>query len=131
VPEVKLGPDGGYTQAFCSYCGWASNSRGGMEKALAANAAHERRHPEFKEPESLENWLDAMHADHDCAPGPCVCICGCRCDAGCSALFGPLCATCLIASNRGDSAHDEPPQSADAVDPSAANTGNPTTREKV
>lgn len=106
MPEVRFGPTGGYSVAFCNYCGWASNARD-LDEACELNGAHERTHPEYEEPKSLEDFVASLH-DHDCKMGPCVCICGCRRDAGCSVLFGPLCSDCLIASSRGDSAHDEP-----------------------
>src|SRR5687767_13716995 len=77
MPEVKLGPDGGYAQAFCHYCGWASNAKG-LDEAVELNAAHERQHPEWTEPPSLEGFVESLHADHDCKPGKCPCIEG-RC----------------------------------------------------
>lgn len=119
MAEVRLGPDGGWVQAFCYYCGWASQAKD-MERACAANDKHERRHPEWTEPPSLEQLVDSLHADHDCAPGVCPCICGCRIQTGCTVLFGPLCSSCTVREGRGDVEHGEPlesPPSVHAVDP--------------
>jgi len=109
MPEVKLGPDGGYASVFCHYCGWASQSRD-MERAIKANDRHERRHAEYVEPPTMEQVMadiDAEHAAHDCHPGPCVCKCGCSLPVNCSVMFGPMCSTCMIRDQRGDPEHGE------------------------
>lgn len=105
--EVFGGGEGHYCGAKCYYCGWISQSLD-LEEAIRLNTEHEKTHPEYEEPKSLLEFVDELHADHDCNPGQCVCICGCREDAGCSVIFGPLCCTCMIAANRGDDSHGEP-----------------------
>lgn len=60
MPEVRGGHwefNGGWVQAFCQYCGWASNAMT-IDEACADNEAHERTHPEFTEPEPLESLVD-------------------------------------------------------------------------
>lgn len=113
--EVRGGYEGRWAQAFCHYCNFASQSRD-MEKAIAANARHERKHPEYKKPLTMAEIsaeIAAEHAAHDCKPAPCVCICGCRLMVSCTTGWGPLCTTCGLRDIRGDEEHGEPVASAD------------------
>lgn len=109
MPEVRMGPDGGWAQAFCHYCGWASQARD-MERAIKRNERHEKTHPEWTRPQTLEEIraeIDAEHAEHECKPAPCACKCGCLEPLSCTVMFGPLCATCCVREMRGDDEHGE------------------------
>lgn len=107
--EIRGGYDGRWAQAFCYYCGRASQSRN-LERAIKANARHERTHPEFKEPEPIGTLVEQLHADHECVSGPCECRCGCRDQTGCQQLFGALCTHCMVREMRGDDEHGEAPK---------------------
>lgn len=98
----SMGNDGRYCGAKCHYCGWISQSLD-MEEAIRLNTAHEKTHPEYTEPPTLEEVFESIereHETHDCNPGPCVCVCGCREPQNCRVTFGPLCSTCAVNSIR-------------------------------
>lgn len=94
----------------CSWCGWTANGLT-IERADGECRAHERRsHPGIdeyrKKLPTLSEMRDELHADHDCAAGPCRCRCNCDVtNAGCSVLFGPYCSVCIVRANRGDEEH--------------------------
>ena len=96
-----------YRNAECRLCGWASNGLT-PDEAWAANAAHERAHPEYTEWDSSTIHISDVHKlfhDHECQMSLCSCLCGCQEGPFCALALGPLCGTCTIRANRGGSAH--------------------------
>ena len=98
-----------YMSQPCHLCNWASNGLD-IELAVKANEEHQKTHPEFAEWKSLmipmEDLVDIIH-DHECQMASCACKCGCVDSPFCKLIFGPLCGSCIIRANRGDSDHGE------------------------
>ena len=94
-----------FISQHCHFCNWASNGRT-FDEALEANRHHQAAHPEQAEYNAVELTISELQAsfhDHDCTMASCTCKCGCTEGPFCDIIFngGPLCAACLVRSNRG------------------------------